>query len=137
MKAGIPLTVIFHLELREAHPRWLDTKLASREIVRTATFDRLRQEYHLTYQDAERTWERTTKSYHEFQTLMSELEGEIVSPFSLLQPGKRYYVRAQSRLKTEKMTFPLNYLFFFVAQGWTKSKWATSAHFSISRENEP
>ena len=62
---------------------------------------------------------------------MSDIEGQPLIPFHLLQPGEAYYVKVMADLKAVKSLFPLSYIPFLASFWDTGTPWAASNPFTI------
>jgi hypothetical protein len=131
LAAGLPLIVQVRFELCRDVRQRPDTKLAAVTLVRTATWDRLRQEYSFTEDGPAGQVRRSTRTRAELQALVTGLVRVPIVPLPPLLPGNVYYVQLQARIQTEKPSLPVDRLLFFVVPGWILSDWATSGYFTV------
>lgn len=130
LAAGLPLIVQIRFELCRDVRQRPDTKLAATTLVRTATWDRLRQEYTFTEDGPAGPVRRSTRGKAELKNLVNTLTRVPIVPLPPLLPGNVYYVRIQARIQTDKPSLPVDRLLFFVVPGWILSDWATSGYFT-------
>lgn len=130
LAAGLPLIVKIRFELSRDVPLGPDKKLARITAVRTATWDRLRQEYLFSEDGPAGARQRATRDRGELQALVCDLKHVPILPTSRLKPGSHFYVRVQAQVQNEKPTLPIDRLLFFILPGWLLSDWATSGYFT-------
>jgi len=131
IQSGVPTTFTFHLELYRNRNVWLDEPVSSRQAKHSVKYDLLRKEYRFTRDDSGAVEERTTKSLADLKSWMSELESVPLARYNTLIPNDRYYVRVKAEMKTTKLFFPLNYIFFFVSFLDEKTGWFESLPFTV------
>ncbi len=59
--------------------------------------------------------EKTTKDFEELKKWLSDLESIKLAQSKHIAPGNKYYISIKADLKTIKLWFPFNYLFFFLS----------------------
>lgn len=131
IQSGVPTTFTYYLDLYRRRELWWDALVASRVIKNSVKYDLLKKEYHFTRSFNGTVDERTTKSLEELESWMSELENVPLTRYHSLIPQDRYYVRVKAELKTTKLFFPLNYIFFFVSFLDQKTGWYESPVFTV------
>lgn len=131
IQSGVPTTFTFYLELYRGRSLWKDELISSRVVKHSVKYDLLRKEYRFSRDDNGPIEERTTKSLGDLKAWMSELESVPLARYGTLVPNDRYYVRVKTEMKTTKLFFPLNYIFFFVSFLDEKTGWYESPPFTV------
>lgn len=131
IQSGVPTTFTFYLDLYRRRTLWWDELVASRVVKNSVKYDLLKKEYRFTRTFNGKVDERATKSLDELKSWMSELENVPLARYNSLIPEDRYYVRVKAEMKTTKLFFPLNYIFFFVSFLDQKTGWYDSPVFTV------
>ncbi|MBI3815511.1 MAG: DUF4390 domain-containing protein [Nitrospinae bacterium] len=81
-----------------------------------------------------KTSEKITKDFEELKKWLSGLESIKLAQSKQILPGNKYYISIKADLKTIKLWFPFNYIFFFVSPFvslWdVTTDWEVSSPFS-------
>ncbi|ADH85046.1 DUF4390 domain-containing protein [Desulfurivibrio alkaliphilus] len=105
VKSGLPLTMIFLVELHRQRWGWRDRKLVELEFTHVLSYDSLKDEYRVTREEEEGRVV-STASLAEARRLLGRVSGLAVLPLSELEPDQTYSLSAKARL-AEKSRPPL------------------------------
>jgi hypothetical protein len=130
--SGIPITVTYYMKLYRRRGLWFDAEVLSKSVKHIVKYDTLKKQYHVSQINGLFSSMKVTKHEPTMVRWMSEIEGQPLIPFHLLQPGEEYYVKAMADLKAVKSPFPLSHIPFLASLWDTGTPWTESSPFSIS-----
>ncbi len=110
---GIPATFSMQVEVYQERSFSWDKKIFSQEIKRTIKYDNLKKTFSVFSSNKKEPV--IFSDFESAQKAMSDFNGIVAAPLSLLTKGKNYY--AMIKVKMDKMHLPLHmeYVFFFVS----------------------
>lgn len=129
--SGIPTNFTYYIELKKKTRLWRDEKVAAKIVKHSAKFDALKKEYLFDGTEGDKQVKKSTKEIEELKKWLIELNGVPIIPKESLEPGEKYYVKLKAEIKSIKLVFPLNYLFFFFSFWDFDTSWKNSASFSV------
>jgi Domain of unknown function (DUF4390) len=132
MESGIPITITYHMKLYRKRGMWFDAEVLAKTIKHIVKYDTLKKQYRVS--EINGLFSRIKVTTHEPTMVrwMSEIEGQPLIPFHLLQPGEEYYVKAMADLKAVQSPFPLSHMPFLASLWDTGTDWTVSNPFTIS-----
>ncbi|MFA5321886.1 MAG: DUF4390 domain-containing protein [Smithella sp.] len=124
--AGIPANFVMWLEVYQERPLLWDKKITRQEIKRTMKYDNLKKTFSVLTNKGEPV---VFSDLESAQKAMSDFNGIIAAPMSLLEKGENYY--AMIKIKMDKVRLPLHMenVFFFISlwdfeTSWYKQKFS-------------
>ncbi len=132
IESGIPITVTYYMKLYRRRGLWFDAEVLSKSVKHIVKYDTLKKQYRVSEINGLFSSIRVTKHEPTMVRWMSEIQGQPLIPFHLLQPGEEYYVKAMADLKAVKSPFPLSHIPFLASLWDTGTAWTESSPFSIS-----
>jgi hypothetical protein len=132
IESGIPITITYYMRLYRKRGLWFDEEVLSKTIKHLVKYDTLKKQYRVSEINGLFSNIKVTKHEPTMVQWMSEIEGQPLIPFHLLQPGEEYYVKAMADLKAVKSPFPLSHIPFLASLWDTGTPWTASSPFSIS-----
>jgi hypothetical protein len=131
IESGIPMTITFYLKLYRKRGLWFDEEVLSKTIKHVVKYDALKNEYRVSEINGLFSNIKVTKHQPTMVRWMSEIEGQPLIPFHLLQPGEAYYVKVMADLKAVKSLFPLSHIPFLASLWDAGTSWTASSPFTI------
>ena len=131
VESGIPITITYYLKLYRKRGLWFDEEVLSKTIKHIVKYDALKKQYRVSEINGIFSDMKLTKHEPTMVRWMSEIEGQPLIPFHLLQPNEEYYVRAMADLKAVKSPFPLSHIPFLASLWDTGTPWTVSSPFTI------
>ena len=132
IESGIPITVTYYIKLYRKRGLWLDEEVLSKTIKHIVKYDALKKQYRVSEINGLFSSIKVTKHEPTMVRWMSEIEGQPLIPFHLLQSGEEYYVKAMADLKAVKSPFPLSHIPFLASLWDMGTPWAVSSPFIMS-----
>jgi hypothetical protein len=132
IESGIPITITYYMKLYRRRGLWFDEEVLSKTIKHIVKYDTLKNQYRVSEINGLFSNIKVTKQEPTMVRWMSEIEGQPLIPFHLLQPGEEYYVKAMADLKAVKSPFPLSHIPFLASLWDTGTPWTVSSPFTIS-----
>ena len=132
IESGIPITVTFYMKLYRKRGLWFDEEVLSKTIKHMVKYETLKKQYRISEINGLFSSIKVTKHEPTMVRWMSEIEGQPLIPFHLLQSGEEYYVKAMADLKAVKSPFPLSHIPFLASLWETGTPWTASSPFTIS-----
>ena len=130
VESGIPTTITFYMRLYRRRGIWFDEEVLSKTIKHIVKYDALKKEYRVSEINGLFSSIKVTKHQPTMVQWMSDIEGQPLIPFHLLQPGEEYYVKVMADLKAVKSLFPLSYIPSLASLWDTGTPWAASHPFT-------
>ena len=111
--AGIPAVFTMQIEVYQERPLLWDKKIVNREMKRTIKYDNLKKTFSVFTNG--KTEPVIFSDFESAQKAMTDFNGIIAVPLSLLVKGNNYY--ALMKIKMDKVRLPLHmeYVFLFVS----------------------
>ena len=131
IESGLPTTVTFYMRLYRKRGMWFDEGVLAKTIKHIVKYDALKQEYRFSEINGLFSSIKVTKHQATMVQWMSEIDGQPLIPFHLLQPGEEYYVKVMADMKAVKSPFPLSYIPFLTSLWDVGTPWAVSHPFTI------
>jgi hypothetical protein len=131
IESGIPITITYYMKLYRKRGLWFDEEVLSKTIKHIVKYDALKKQYRVSEINGIFSNIKLTKHEPTMVRWMSEIEGQPLIPFHLLQPNEEYYVRAMADLKAVKSPFPLSHIPFLASLWDTGTPWTVSSPFTI------
>ena len=131
VESGIPITITYYMKLYRKRGLWFDEEVLSKTIKHIVKYDALKKQYRVSEINGIFSNMKLTKHEPTMVRWMSEIEGQPLIPFHLLQPNEEYYVRAMADLKAVKSPFPLSHIPFLASLWDTGTPWTVSSPFTI------
>jgi len=132
IESGIPITISYHMKLYRKRGLWFDEEVLSKTIKHIVKYDALKKQYRISEINGLFSSIRVTKDELTMIRWMSEIGGQPLIPFYLLQPHEEYYVKAMADLKAVTSPFPLSHIPFLASLWDTGTPWTVSSPFTIS-----
>jgi hypothetical protein len=132
IESGIPITVTFYMKLYRKRGLWFDEEVLSKTIKHMVRYETLKKQYRVSEINGLFSSIKVTKHEPTMVRWMSEIEGQPLIPFHLLQSGEEYYVKAMADLKAVQSPFPLSHIPFLASLWDAGTPWTASSPFSIS-----
>lgn len=130
---GVSTSFTFYLRLVRQRNLWADEEVSSLTVKQTVIYDPLKDRFSFTTQRGSQILNRITNDFAEIRRWMNSLEGIRLASYRELKSGELYYVQVRAEIRSIKLFFPLNVLFFFVSFWDFDTPWADSALFQIGR----
>jgi len=130
---GVSTSFTFYLRLMRQRSLWADEEVAGLTAKQTVIYDPLKDRFSFTSERGEQTLARVTNNFAEIRRWMNSLEGVRLASQQDLKAGELYYVQVRAEIRSIKLVFPLNVLFFFVSFWDFDTPWANSPLFRIGR----
>jgi hypothetical protein len=130
INSGIPMTITYHMRLYRKRGMWFDEEVLSKTIKHVVKYDTLKRQYRVSEINGLFSSIKVTKHQPIMVQWMSEIEGQPLTPFHLLQPGEEYYVKVMADLKAVKSPFPLSHIPFLASLWDTGTSWTVSSPFT-------
>jgi len=110
---GIAATFVMDVEVYQERSFTWDKKIYSQEIKRTVKYDNLKKTFSVSFGNKKDPV--VFSDLESAQKAMSDFNGIVAVPLSLLKKGRNYY--AMIKIKMDKARLPLHmeYVFFFVS----------------------
>lgn len=122
IRAGIPTTFTFIIELFQERDNNFDELESSFEVKHTIKYDNIKKIFYVTYTEEGKAPEQFTY-ISKAKTAMSDLNGLAVIPLKRLIRDKRYYVRVKAKLDKVRLPLHLEYVFFFLSLWDFETDW--------------
>jgi Domain of unknown function (DUF4390) len=132
IESGIPITVTFYMKLYRKRGLWFDEEVLSKTIKHMVKYETLKKQYRISEINGLFSSIKVTKHEPTMVRWMSEIEGQPLIPFHLLQPGEEYYVKAMADLQAVKSPFPLSHILFLASLWDMGTPWTVSSPFTLS-----
>jgi hypothetical protein len=132
IESGIPITITYYMKLYRKRGLWLDQEVLSKSIKHIVKYDALKKQYRVSKINGLFSSIKVTKHEPTMVRWMSEIEGQPLIPFHLLQPDEEYYVKVMADLKAVKSPFPLSHIPFLASLWDTGTPWTVSSPFTIN-----
>ncbi len=113
IKSGVPSSFNFIVELSRVRGFWFDKSMGHWEFKHTVKYDTLKEEYEITLEE-KGSLKIVTKDYEEMKRIMSSPESVALLPAWGLPRNYGYEIRIMSELRTIRLPFHLDYMFFFL-----------------------
>jgi hypothetical protein len=119
--AGIPAVFTMQIEVYQERPLLWDKKIVNREMKRTIKYDNLKKTFSVFTNG--KTEPVIFSDFESAQKAMTDFNGIIAVPLSLLVKGNNYY--ALMKIKMDKVRLPLHmeYVFLFVSLWDFETPW--------------
>lgn len=121
IRAGIPTTFTFLLELYQVRPRWLDNKLIRLTVRHTIKYDNVKSLFYVTSDGGKEP--ASFQDYESAKQAMADLNGLPVALLKALKRGEYYYVQIKAKLDKVRLPFYMEYVFFFVSLWDFETDW--------------
>ena len=110
---GIAATFVMQVEVYQERSFSWDKKISRQEIKRTIKYDNLKKTFSVSFGNKKDPV--VFSDFESAQKAMSDFNGIVAVPLSLLKKGRNYY--AMIKIKMDKARLPLHmeYVFFFVS----------------------
>jgi hypothetical protein len=131
IESGIPMTITFYMKLYRKRGLWFDDEILSKTIKHMVKYDALKNEYRVSEINGLFSSIKVTKQQPTMVRWMSEIDGQPLIPFHLLQPGGEYYVKVMADLQAVKSPFPLSHIPFLASLWDAGTSWTASSPFTI------
>jgi hypothetical protein len=131
IESGMPMTITFHMKLYRKRGLWFDEEVLSKTIKHVVKYDALKNEYRVSEINGLFSNIKVTKERPTMVRWMSEIDGQPLIPFHLLQPGEAYYVKVRADLQAVKSPFPLSHIPFLASLWDAGTSWIASPPFTI------
>ncbi|MFQ5427532.1 MAG: DUF4390 domain-containing protein [Thermodesulfobacteriota bacterium] len=113
IKSGVPTSFNFIVEFTRRRRMWFDKDMGRWNFKHTVKYDTLKEEYEITLE--EKGFEKlVTKDYEEMKHIMSSPDSVVLLPSWGLPRGYRYELNIMAELRTIRLPFRLDYMFFFL-----------------------
>jgi Domain of unknown function (DUF4390) len=132
IESGIPITITYYMKLYRKRGLWFDEEVLSKTIKHIVKYDALKKQYRISEINGLFSNIKVTRDEPTMVRWMSEIEGQPLIPFHLLQPEEEYYVKAMADLKAVKSPFPLSHIPFLASLWDTGTSWTVSNPFTIN-----
>jgi hypothetical protein len=129
--SGIPMTITYHMKLYRIRGMWFDEEVLAKTIKHSVKYDTLKKQYRVSEINGLFSSIKVTKHQPTMVRWMSEIEGQPLIPFHLLEAGEEYYVKAMADLKAVNSPFPLSHIPFLASLWDTGTSWTASSPFTI------
>jgi hypothetical protein len=129
--SGIPTTITFYMKLYRKRGMWFDEEVLAKVIKHVVKYDALKKQYRVSEINGLFSSIKVTKQQTTMVQWMSEIDGQPLIPFHLLQPAEEYYVKVMADLKAVNSPFPLSHIPFLSGLWDTGTPWAVSSAFTI------
>ncbi len=113
IKSGVPTSFNFIVEFTRVRGLWFDKEVGRWEFKHTVKYDTLKQEYEITLEEKGGI-KILTKDYAEMKRLMSSPDSVSLLPSWGLPRHYNYELRIMAELRTIRLPFRLDYMFFFL-----------------------
>ncbi len=130
IESGIPITITYYMKLYRKRGVWFDEEVLSKTIKHVVKYDTLKRQYRVSEINGLFSSIKVTKHQPIMVQWMSEIEGQPLTPFHLLQPGEEYYVKVMADLKAVKSPFPHSHIPFLASLWDTGTSWTVSSPFT-------
>jgi hypothetical protein len=131
IESGIPITITYYMRLYRKRGLWFDEEVLAKTIKHIVKYDALKKQYRVSEINGLFSNIKVTKHEPTMVRWMSEIEGQPLIPFHLLQPDEEYYVKAMADLKAVKSPFPLSHIPFLASLWDTGTPWTASNPFTL------
>jgi hypothetical protein len=131
IESGIPITITYYMRLYRKRGLWFDEEVLAKTIKHIVKYDALKKQYRVSEINGLFSNIKVTKHEPTMVRWMSEIEGQPLIPFHLLQPDEEYYVKAMADLKAVKSPFPLSHIPFLASLWDTGTPWTVSNPFTL------
>ncbi len=122
IKSSIPTSFNFIIELSRVSQAWFDESAGRWEFKHTVRYDTLKEEYEIILGEKDGEVVRT-KDLQDMKDVMTTGLNIILSTATQLNPGDEYELKIMAELKTVKLPFLFNYMFFFAKLWDYKTEW--------------
>lgn len=113
IKSGVPTSFNFVVDFTRVRSFWFDKDMGQWDFKHTVKYDTLKQEYEITLEE-KGPLKIYTKDYEEMKRLMSSPDSVALLPAWGLPRGYKYELRIMAELRTIRLPFRLDYMFFFL-----------------------
>jgi hypothetical protein len=119
--AGIPAIFTMQLEVYQERPLLWDKKIAGQEIKRTMKYDNLKKTFSVLTNS--KTEPVIFSDLESAQKAMTDFNGIIAVPMSLLVKGNNYYALIKIKMDKARLPLHMEYVFFFVSLWDFETSW--------------
>ena len=120
--SGLPTSFTFFVEMSRVKSRWFNEGVGKWQFKHTVKYDTLKEEYEITRDEADAV---RTKDFGEMKKIMSTGSAITLNYVKPVIPGQDYELKLKAELRTVKLPFLLNYMFFFVRYWDFETDWHT------------
>lgn len=113
IKSGVPTSFNFIVEFTRRRRLWFDKAVGRWNFRHTVKYDTLKEEYEITLEE-KGFFKVITKDYEEMKRIMSSPDSVVLLPSWGLPRGYRYELSIMAELRTIRLPFRLDYMFFFL-----------------------
>ncbi len=113
IKSGVPTSFNFIIEFSRIRGFWFDKSIGRWNFKHTVKYDTLKQEYEITLEEKS-SLKIFTKDYEEMKRIMSSPDSVALLPAWGLPRNYKYELRIMAELRTIRLPFRLDYMFFFL-----------------------
>jgi len=113
IKSGVPTSFNFIIEFTRIRGFWFDKSVGRWNFKHTVKYDTLKQEYEITLEEKS-SLKIFTKDYEEMKRIMSSPDSVALLPAWGLPRNYKYELRIMAELRTIRLPFRLDYMFFFL-----------------------
>jgi len=118
---GIPVRYVYELKLQMPH-FLIEKVLSQRTIIRTITFDNLKEEYRVSFgPDTPRVI--SVKTLKEAKSIAFEINDVAVIPLAKLLKGETYILRVRAKIEKATSSLPFRNLMEFFSSWGYQTKW--------------
>jgi hypothetical protein len=127
IRAGVPTTFTFLMDLYQERRGWLDKRLISLTVRHTIKYDIVKKLFTVSV-DGEK--EPTSfQDYESAKRAMADLNGFPLTPIKSLKRNEYYYVQIKAKLDKVRLPLYLEYVFFFVSLWDFETDWYREGFF--------
>jgi hypothetical protein len=131
IESGLPITITYYMKLYRKRGLWFDEEVLAKTIQHIVKYDTLKKRYRVSEINGLFSSIKVTAHEPTMVQWMSEIEGQPLIPFHLLQSGEEYYVKAMADLKAVQSPFPLSHIPFLASLWDIGTPWTVSSPFTI------
>jgi len=113
IKSCVPTAFKFIVEFTRVRGFWFDKEVGTWEFKHTVKYDTLKQEYEITLEEKSGI-KIFTKDFDEMKRIMSSPDSVALIPSWGLPRDYKYELRTMAELRTIRLPFHLDYMFFFL-----------------------
>ena len=124
IKSGVPTSFTFIVKLFRVNDGWFDDEIGRWEFRHTVKYDTFKEEYEVTLDEKGGPSIRT-KDISEMKRVMAAGDAVTLNPVMRLARGQSYQIKIMAELRTVKLPFLLDYMFFFVKLWDFETGWYT------------
>ncbi|MBI5888609.1 MAG: DUF4390 domain-containing protein [Deltaproteobacteria bacterium] len=120
IRSGVPTSFTFFMELARVKSHWFNEGVGKWQFRHTVKYDTLKEEYEITRDEADVV---RTKEFGEMKKIMSTGSAVTLDYAAPAAAGQDYELKIKAELRTVKLPFLLNYMFFFVRYWDFETDW--------------